>query len=304
MSEKNSSSETSLALLSSEEKEEYLRLLLPIFRIGEKVSQNGLRRLYQIFATMELGQIGRQRFLNAFFLESIPELHKFESSFDKRTSISLAKDALALAEATPVRETRHQASRLVEHLGITSAQIQFLHQWINWENKILLKIGRGDTVVQEEELPTELFKRAAAIGVPLGALYFSGSVIGFSAVGITSGLAMIGRMAVGKTLLIGLGLNPMTAGIVILLISGLTIKKILDTILPNVQGDKENLETAVQQMELLRNRYLQYLKEDQHILGRGAWWEIFTGRRKRRRLGNHELQMLLEAERNKQTVPT
>ena len=38
----------------------------------------------------------------------------------------------------------------------------------------------------------EIGAKAGAVGVPLAAVYFSGSVIGMSAAGLTSGLATLG----------------------------------------------------------------------------------------------------------------
>src|SRR5207237_5135809 len=95
---------------------------------------------------------------------------------------------------------------LIRRLELDATQIEPLRQWIDWENDLLRRIGRGDAAVPSDQYPIELAKRLAAVGIPLSALYFSGSVIGFSAVGITSGLASIG----GPCGLVALGTNPMT----------------------------------------------------------------------------------------------
>ena len=79
-----------------------------------------------------------------------------------------------------------------------------------------------------DEGPKEITARAAAVGIPVGALYFAG-ITGFSAAGLTSGLATIG----GLTGLTVLGLNPMTAGIAGLIIAGISVKKISDFVLGN-----------------------------------------------------------------------
>ena len=61
----------------------------------------------------------------------------------------------------------------------------------------------------------DIAAKAGAVGVPLAAIYFSGSVVGFSAAGITSGLATMGLggllgfsgmvTGIGTVVLIGVG---------------------------------------------------------------------------------------------------
>ncbi|MDD5399566.1 MAG: hypothetical protein PHQ93_00050 [Sulfurimonas sp.] len=60
---------------------------------------------------------------------------------------------------------------------------------------------------------TEFGATASSIGVPLGAVYLSGSVVGLSASGISSGLAFLGMRGLGF-------LNPMTAGIATAILIG------------------------------------------------------------------------------------
>jgi hypothetical protein len=60
---------------------------------------------------------------------------------------------------------------------------------------------------------TEFGATASSIGIPLGAVYLSGSVVGLSASGISSGLAFLGMRGLGF-------LNPMTAGIATAILIG------------------------------------------------------------------------------------
>jgi len=91
----------------------------------------------------------------------------------------------------------------------------------------------------------EWASRAAAVGVPLAALNFAG-IAGFSAAGITSGLAALGWMSG----LVVLGLNPMTAGIGALILGGVAVKKVADYVLSsddeknqvNLKSLKKNLK--------------------------------------------------------------
>ena len=190
------------------------------------------------------------------------------------------------------------AQRLLDQLNLTPGQMEVLHKWIDWENRIVDKIGRGDLQVRNEDLPTELLSKAAAVGVPLSVLYFSGTVVGFSAAGITSGLAAIGSVS-SATLLAGLGFNPMTAGIATLIVAGVTIKKILDAILPNTREDRKRLEESFEVMKTIRRRYRDYLDEDIQAFTVGPWWERFSRRSSARREAVGTLQRVLDREKAK-----
>lgn len=98
--------------------------------------------------------------------------------------------------------------------GIEDQQLKFIKQVIDADNKIF------DDNVDDEGLNSALSSLAAtagAVGVPLAALYFSGSVVGLSAAGISSGLAALGlgglfglssmATGLGAMILIGLGAN-------------------------------------------------------------------------------------------------
>ena len=64
----------------------------------------------------------------------------------------------------------------------------------------------------------ELASKAASVGAPLGAVYLSGSVLGMSAAGMTSGLASLGMGG-------ALGLSSMATGIGVAVILGVGVYK-------------------------------------------------------------------------------
>ena len=82
----------------------------------------------------------------------------------------------------------------------------------------------------DDDYATDAMKSAVSgltsVGIPIAAVYFSGSVIGLSAAGITSGLAALGLGGV-------LGLSSMVTGIGIAVVVGagvyMGINKLLDT---------------------------------------------------------------------------
>lgn len=73
---------------------------------------------------------------------------------------------------------------------------------------------KGEIDIGElERLSKQLASQAASIGVPIAAVYVSGSVVGLSAAGITSGLAWLGLGGV-------LGLSSMLTGIGVVILIG------------------------------------------------------------------------------------
>ncbi len=180
--------------------------------------------------------------------------------------------------------------RFCLQLRLSKEQVLFLRDWTEWENRILDKLKRGEFQVEEQDLPMEMFKKATAVGVPLSALYASGSVVGFSAAGITSGLAYIGN----ATLLTALGVNPMTAGIVALIVGGIAVKKMLDAVFPTCKVDRDRINSEIGAMHQLQWRYLYFLALDQGCLGNSPWWQFFGHKKRRLQIGNASLLSLLQ----------
>ena len=169
------------------------------------------------------------------------------SQDDEVFRFSLAKDLLSLGgSATSDAEGRIRG--LLARLNLSPEQVDALNNFTNWENRMMRKTpsGREDLTVGSEDFPAETMKKAEAVGISLTALYFSGSVVGFSAAGLTSGLATLG----GAAGLTALGLNPMTAGIAVLVLGGVAVKKVLDATLPTTDAErKAKLQAGVRLME-------------------------------------------------------
>jgi len=80
---------------------------------------------------------------------------------------------------------------------------------------------------------TDLGAKAASIGVPIAAIYLSGSVVGLSAAGITSGLAALGLGGV-------LGLSSMVTGVGVAVVIGMGVHKLIKSINNHTSKDKDN----------------------------------------------------------------
>lgn len=126
---------------------------------------------------------------------------------------------------------------LANQFSVTEEQIKLFIEAYNNEQKIW--DDDSDDATLENGLRT-LATNAAAIGVPLAAVYFTGA-IGFSAVGITSGLATLGFGGI-------FGLSSMVTGIGAVLLIGLGAKKGLE----HLTGQKEIDKRKRKEMLLLQ----------------------------------------------------
>ncbi|ENO1788101.1 hypothetical protein ACA870_002726 [Vibrio vulnificus] len=94
---------------------------------------------------------------------------------------------------------------------VSSGALELLRDAINLDFKLLSEDTTNEQV--EAELK-KLAAKAAAVGTPIAAIYLSGSVIGLSAAGMTSGLATLGMGGI-------LGLSSMATGIGVVVLIGL-----------------------------------------------------------------------------------
>ena len=122
------------------------------------------------------------------------------------TDISLADDVI-------VDEEKEALAEAQQILGVSDEQARAIESFIREVRRIRAR-GLDDNVA------VEAIKSAAsslsAVGVPIAAVYFSGSVLGLSAAGITSGLAALGLgfgmvPGIGMAVLLGVA-TYMTVG--------------------------------------------------------------------------------------------
>jgi len=111
-----------------------------------------------------------------------------------------------------------------EQLSISDDQVAAIEKFVDQMRKIRAR-GLDDNYAMDAAKTAA--SGLAAVGVPIAAIYFSGSVIGLSAAGITSGLASLGA-------LIGLGGMVPGIGLAVLVGAGIFggVNALLDT------GDK------------------------------------------------------------------
>lgn len=125
---------------------------------------------------------------------------------------SLAKDALRIRRATfgGIAREQPEVVQLAKLLDLDDAQITFLDNSCA-KDEDLLAGDVSDSDIASTAKATAA--QAAAVGVPVAAVYLSGSVTGLSAAGVASGLATLGLGGV-------LGLSAMVSGIGVAILVG------------------------------------------------------------------------------------
>ena len=126
--------------------------------------------------------------------------------------IALMRDAIRVHRSTSDASALDSDSLtlLAGKLSISADQVEVIEQaCINDERILAGNISDEELVRQAKELAAQ----ASAVGIPIAAVYLSGSVVGLSASGITSGLAALGLGGV-------LGLSSMVTGIGVAILLG------------------------------------------------------------------------------------
>lgn len=113
-------------------------------------------------------------------------------------------------------------------------------------NRDLIKGKIDDT--KAKEILKESSAKLSAVGVPMVALYFSGSVLGFSAAGITSALSALGLGGI-------LGLSSMVTGIGVVILTGVVTYKAVSWITGGKdESDKREFRDMLIKEALLSNQ--------------------------------------------------
>lgn len=194
-------------------------------------------------------------------IDSSQLLDELENSVSEETveilSKSLMKDLLSIINQKKNQSIEDWQSNaylcdLAESLNLSKEQVNVLVESIQHDQLILDK-RLNDTQMQKQT--KDLIARATSVGVPLTALYFTGS-IGVSAAGITSSLAALGFGGV-------LGFSSMVTGIGVLILAGTATYKGVEhfTGRKDVENNKRR-EALLQQIIRNTQKTLNYLIEN------------------------------------------
>ena len=234
--------ETELAALSLQQKKAFMAALLPLLRNGRSPQRRNLRRLYQLFAFMEMPAADRLELLSA--LDRGPQAAPEIPSYSRNVRRSLADEAQLFASNLSSRAALDYASLLRVRLNVEPGNsrklARLLERLTDIENRAASLLGKRGHIVRLDDRRLESLKKSvAAIGVPTAVLFPLGTV-GLSAEGITTGLLALGG---GFVLPAGIA---MVTGLGVLVAIGITTKRLLDMLMPTIDADRASLD--VQQL--------------------------------------------------------
>lgn len=159
-------------------------------------------------------------------------------------------------------------SDLQEKLQLSDKQVEYIDEAIKKDEDILAERKNDSEIVKSMK---DLASKATGVGVPLAAIYFSGSVTGISAAGLTSGLAALGMGGF-------LGFSSMFTGIGVAVLLGIGtykgVKKI--TGLSDLENNKQR-EMMLQAIIKNSQKSLNYLIEDVNEITKQLKAEIEKG---------------------------
>ncbi len=232
--------EQALAVLTAAERQSYIDALLPLMRTGRTIDRRRLRRLYQLFAFLELAPAGRLEAIAALHTRLRLEPRELPYFENREVRRSLLTEAVAMAGKSPAREAKEYLARLHIHLGVKGDDgnhwVQFFESLTDLENRVASSLGKRGHLVRLDDRKLEIFKKAvASIGIPAAVIFPLGT-IGLSVEGITTGLVALGGgfvLPAGAAMVTGLG---------VAVALGVTSKKILDLVWPTADADRASID--------------------------------------------------------------
>ena len=172
---------------------------------------------------------------------------------------SIIKDLLRVSRmdgqisSKEIKNIRAIAAHLYQGEEHADQIITFAEKAIEYDEKLLM----GKLTVEEfTKGAKNLAATAASIGVPITAVYFSGSVIGLSAAGIISGLTQLGLGGI-------LGFSSLVTGIGVVVIMGIVTFKLVKWAITGKERQMEKIrEHMVQEIIKLNQKAMISLAED------------------------------------------
>ena len=222
----------------------YLKIIVNYLMEDGKIDDKEYSKLYNLIVRLKIDQDHRFMIIDYHNkLEDVDILLKqlFETVdivMHKELQYSIIKDIIYINNECH-SDKNYRESEFIKHivgkLNIEDKQLDLIEEAIEADKKLF------DDSVDDKGLETgirELATGAAAVGVPMAALYFSGSVIGLGATGITSGLATLGFGGI-------LGFSSMATGLGTILLLGYGAKKGMDVITGKGELDKRKRKEAM-----------------------------------------------------------
>ncbi len=261
-----------ISSLSEELKIAYLKIMINMTIADDGVvDEEELAEILQLMTRLDLTIESRYK-VREYITNAVEEITLRElmavinsecpNSQLKATHISLVKDLISIYKSVkdaPLSDFSFFHDNR-SAFDISDEEIELAIMAIDNDRKLLNKeYNDGDI----EKSIKELSSKAVSVGVPLGAVYLSGSVIGMSAAGMTSGLATLGFGGV-------LGLSSMATGIGVAVLLGVGAYKGMKhfTGANELEGNKRR-ELMLQDVIKQTQQTISMMMEDiNHLVGK------------------------------------
>ncbi|MDL4839811.1 hypothetical protein [Aquibacillus rhizosphaerae] len=240
---------------------EYAEIVSLITRV-ELASEKRLELRNYMYSTSDIE--GNEALIQ-YIMKHVPQ-----GSFDI-VKKSLIKDVLFIFRLNHDTEEWSQDAFIVElqkKLQIDDDQIELILTAIKHDEDIL-KERKSDSEIKKTM--KELAAKAGAVGVPMAAIYFTGSVMGLGATGITSGLATLGMGGM-------LGLSSMATGIGAAVLIGVGAYKGIKKV-TGISELENNKQREIMLQSIIKNAQnsLNYLIEDVNQISQQLMEEVKKG---------------------------
>ena len=270
-----------LEAMTSEIKKVYLKIISNFaYSDDDIIDSQEYAEILSLIVRIELDSLDRRELRNYIYQtdsrEENNDLVRYleenvqEGSFEIIKK-SLLKDMIYLFRIKNEYECWPQNkffTTLQQQFDVKDEQIDLMMLAIKNDEEILAQRKNDSEITKSMK---EIAAKAGAVGVPLAAIYFSGSVVGMSAAGITSGLATLGMGGL-------LGLSGMVTGIGVVVIVGVGAYKGIKTItgLSDLENNKQR-ELMLQAIIKNAQKSLNYLIEDVNEISKQLMTKIQNG---------------------------
>ena len=190
----------------------YIDYIVSFANVDNEITGKELNRIYSLMVKVDAKTEIRQKIMFDMLKEkNISALletiyHYAPQSSHRALQISLIRELLILSGSSYAEidgKQKEFLKRTESLFNITEQEISLIQRTIDLENQFISGSLDEKSFMKSMQIVGET---AASIGFPVAAVYMSGSVVGLSAAGITSGLSALGLGGV-------LGLSSMVTGI-------------------------------------------------------------------------------------------
>ena len=254
-----------LSEMSEELKVAYLKVIVNMaYSDDGEVDKDEFSQILLLMTRLELSS--ESRFLLREYITTTGVLDSLESliqkiddtsvpSHNKSVKISLVKDLFSVFMS--VNNGQHDNFSFFKDnnylFNVSDDEVDLIISALKLDFKMLNDDFSDDALTRGMK---ELGAKAGAVGVPLAAVYLSGSVVGMSAAGLTSGLATLGLGGV-------LGFSSMATGIGVAVLLGLGAYKGIKHLTGANELDKTNRrELMLTEVIKQTQTTVSYLMED------------------------------------------